>query len=424
MQFIMKNLFKCGPLLFLLVVIPYSTNAEDNDVLTRIQKRAFPSLFQPWGDAEHFNDNINGKVLPLKEEHIKTLARHDLLWFSPEGYGLISLEKYPGLATSYTPESIKKALALRNAILKINPNAVLLAEVRYYADQDGYIPTDSPWWMKDSNGKRTADVPPGENPRVFYRTDFHRPDLQKRVGDLCRLVMQTHVVDGCFLDWWNNHSEDIEARTALAKVIREALGDKGILVVNTNNRIPFAASQPYINGLYMEGYNAKWFPISQWKQVKAIMELPQNSPMKTPAFTAFEGWSPETNPGRNDYKLMRMTTAMALIFSDGYVLFGDPNSLITWDHLHDIYRPFWVDGKGQRPLGRPVSKPIQDSEKDGSFRREYSQGTVVFNPPDNNSLYPVTITFKEVHRSLGTGKELKRFLIPAGDGDIFVRLNK
>src|ERR1700722_376643 len=137
------KLFLGNTLLWVLLIsFPWLASSQENDVVTRIQNRIFPSLFQPWGEAEHFNDNLSGTTSPLNETSIQTMAHHDLIWRGLESYGLKSLSAFPGLAQSYTPESIKKGLEFRKAILKLNPNAIMLAEIRYYADQDGYIPAD------------------------------------------------------------------------------------------------------------------------------------------------------------------------------------------------------------------------------------------------------------------------------------------
>jgi hypothetical protein len=57
-----------------------------------------------------------------------------------------------GMSSGFTPESVKKALALRAQILALNPNAVLLDEIRYHDAKSGYFPDDSPWWLRDKSG--------------------------------------------------------------------------------------------------------------------------------------------------------------------------------------------------------------------------------------------------------------------------------
>ena len=72
---------------------------------------------------------------------------------------------------------------------------------------------------------------------------------------------------------------------------------------------------------------------------------------------------------------MRATTTLALTHSDGYCLFSDPNPLSSPDHLHNWYA-FW-----NRSLGKPVAKGTANS--DGTMRREFENGTVVYNPMGN-----------------------------------------
>jgi hypothetical protein len=71
---------------------------------------------------------------------------------------------------------------------------------------------------------------------------------------------------------------------------------------------------------------------------------------------------------------MRLTTALSLVFSNGYVLFGDPDGYPGGDHNHDIYLPLWSNAQGAHPLGQPLGPPIAvgNTQPDGSFRREFS----------------------------------------------------
>jgi hypothetical protein len=75
--------------------------------------------------------------------------------------------------------------------------------------------------------------------------------------------------------------------------------------------------------------------------------------------------------------LMRNITTLSLVFSNGYVLFSDPNQLPTPDHLHDWY-PFW-----EKSLGKPTG-PLATLDRpnlSGAYMREYERGEAVFNPP-------------------------------------------
>ena len=98
---------------------------QDSDVkplAQRIADRLFPSVFQAWNGAEN-----------LKEDPEATIARHDLYWHVPEGFGLQWDDTYPGAAKSFRAVSVVSARALRQRLLARNPNIVLLASI-YYRD--------------------------------------------------------------------------------------------------------------------------------------------------------------------------------------------------------------------------------------------------------------------------------------------------
>ena len=108
---------------------------------------------------------------------------------------------------------------------------------------------------------------------------------------------------------------------------------------------------------------------------------------------------------------MRATTTLALTHSDGYCLFSDPNPLPTPDHQHNWY-PFW-----NKSLGKPVAKGTADSN--GTVRREFENGTVVYNPMGNKA---VSVTFPEERRSVATGKTARTHEVGNADGDIFLNV--
>ncbi len=390
--------------------------------------RTFPSLFAAWSLAESLNKIPDGGESPLCETNNDIYARHDLVWRGWAAWGLKSADgSTQGETTSFSAESIQAARANANALRALNPNIRLLAEIRYHDAQTGYLPADSPWWLRDSEGNLVPTGPGSDS--GYYELNFHDATLQAQVGNLCALVMQTGALDGCFLDWWNGYTTDggsVADRTAIATNVRAALGDSGLLVANVNGTFPPASTAPYINGLYMEGYGSSFFPLSSWQTAASIMLFAVNGAgnLHSPSFSAFEGWYPQPSSGdsiagRDDYSLVRWTTALALVFSDGYVLFGDPDGYPGGDHNHDLYVPLWSDAEGNHPLGVPIGPPVplDAAEADGTFRREYTKGTVVLNPPGGGV---VTVSFASPMRSLGTGIVGTMFELATTDGDEFV----
>jgi hypothetical protein len=69
-----------------------------------------------------------------------------------------------------------------------------------------------------------------------------------------------------------------------------------------------------------------------------------------------------------------MLILAALVFSNGYALFSDPNSLPTPDHLHDWY-PFW-----DKSLGKPAGPHanLNRPNLNGAYTRQWSYWQDVF----------------------------------------------
>lgn len=381
-------------------------NPTDPTWITRYQSRGFPSVFSPWESTRTLNLNPHGPVTPLSatESPTESLCRHDLIW---SGAGVFDLEwnnRYPGLADGFTQESVIKGLRKRAEILKCNPNAVIAVEIRHRDARGDFLPEDSPWWKRDSNGQRIIGWKEGG----YFLLDYSHPDFQKRIAAQCLAAVRSKVVDGCFIDWWSKENSD---RLALIKKVREAIGENALLIVNANGARP-TQSAPYINGIYMEGFGTHFF--SGW-QTAAENLLWARTALRSPAITAFESWYPHPKPaeeisGRNDLKQMRMFTAISLIFSDGTILYADPNPLPTPDHIHDWY-PFW-----DKTLGKPTEPP-GIKRADGTYSREFEKGTVVFNPPENTD---VTVGFAQKRTSRATRKQSRRHQVQPGDGDLFL----
>jgi len=365
----------------------------------RIESRSFPSIFQAWNQAENLNSGPSEIVeLSTMEKPEASMARHDLAFVGWETMGLKSAGSYKGLALDFNQKSIQKALAKRNRLLSLNPHMVLLASVQYHSAWDGYFPDDSPWWKRDGQGSRVP-ASTTNNGKVFL-LDPSNPDFQQQVAQQCEALVKTGVFDGCMFDWWSHETSD---RVELIQKVRAAVGDDAVLIVNANGTVP-KESAPYINGIFMEGYPSTFK--GTWQT--AIKNLTWGTAhFHTPAILAFEGWYQNS---RNDYALMRQVTTLGLVFSNGYVLFGDPNLAGRHGHLHDIY-PFW-----DKKLGR-ASGPMGQNGTSGSFIREYDKGTALFNPPTNQ---PIQIHFNNARTSVSTGNQGQDFQVDSGDGDIFL----
>jgi len=342
-------------------------------------------LFQAWSPA----DNL------YNEDELVTAARHDLIFHHAGYFGMRWNHENWGLATSFVRESIRRGLKKREALLELNPNVLLIMEIRYRDAHRSFLPENHRWWKRDERGKLVMGWEEGG----YIQLDFSNPQYRNHVAERAAAATKSGVVDGIMLDWWNDNTD----RLALIKTIRSRIGEHALILANANDRkTPKTAS--FINGFFMECYRSK--TPKDWQRIAETLTWAERH-LKKPRINCLETWFHES---RADLHLMRATTTLSLTLSDGYCLFSDPNHLPTPDHLHDWYE-FWGTD-----LGKPVSPG--NKRQDGSVRREFSKGTAVYNPMGNRA---VTIIFSELRKSAATGKVAGRHSVAAGDGDIFIK---
>jgi hypothetical protein len=356
--------------------------APDASARERIETRDFPSVFQAWNPATR---------LPGQSEE-QMIARHDLYFTGTSALGLQWIGG-EGEGTAFTPASLQAAARKIARLRQLNPHLVILAEVRYHDGPPGFFPDDSPYWMRDASGQPIVGWPEGG----FLKIDFANPAVRKLVAQHAHALAATGLVDGVMLDWWI----DDPARLALIRAVRQAVGDKLILVNGNQNQFPLTAS--YVNGTYMECTDDT--TPQDWAHLAATLRWAEHA-TRAPHIDCLETW---WHTSREDFDLMRATTTLALTESNGYCLFADPDPLPTPDHLHDWY-PFWDKGLGT-PLAPGGKKP------DGSWHRAFTHGEAVYNPAGNG---PVTVSFDQARLSRATGALEFQAQIPPGDGDIFL----
>lgn len=353
-------------------------------VADRIAGRSFPSVFQAWNPAEN-----------LTEDRWKTAARHDLIFAGPSFFSLEWDRSPPGEARGFTPASVRKALERRAALLALNSNLVLLAEIRYRDAPASYLPEGHPWWLRNA----AHQVEKGWDEGGYRQLDITSVEFRAQVADQAAAAVKSGVVDGVMLDWW----QDDPHRLDLVKGIRMRIGERALILVNANDRrIPQSA--PFVNGCFMECYRSR--TAADWTRIADTLAWAEAN-LRAPRVNCLETWY---HASRDDLSLMRATTTLSLVLSDGYSLFSDPNPLPTPDHLHNWYA-FWETRLG-RPLGPGRRQP------DGAFVREFGGGTAIYNPMGNAA---VRVSFDQPKTSTATGRRAPSHDVAPCDGDLFVK---
>jgi len=382
-----------------------ANGADDESAFRRVRSRDYPSVFQALNP-------IDMQAFPLNtlQERLRAAAKHDVLWEEPItqlgsgadlALGTVWDGEYPGLATQFTEESLQQALTNRAAMLEFNPAMIFLLEVRWRDAPAKFLPEDSPFWQRDAEGKRVVGWDGGSEP--YYLLDPENGEFADSVARQCLAAVESGVYDGVMFDW--------SGHLPIVVKVREALGDEPIIVVNIHDDIIDGMKyRHYINGSFMElNPVGPGRPSSQlksdWAEVrKALLWFEKN--FQVPQVNCLEVWG-----DRGDERRMRATTTLGLTHSNGSVLYADPKSLKTPDHLHDWYE-FW-----DAPLGSPTSRLIERSDK--SYQREFQGGTVIYNPSRNG---PVRVEFATNRRRMSDGESGKDYIVMDGDGDIFLKV--
>lgn len=350
----------------------------------RIADRTFPSVFQAWNAADN-----------LQESRTTTEARHDLIFHGESFFGLQWDNAHPGLATEFTATSLQAGLQRRRDLLRRNPNLILLLEIRYHDAHRSFLPDGHKWWRRDEHG----NIVPGWQEGGYLQLDISNPEYREHVARQALAAASSGVVDGIMLDWWRDDADHL----ALIKTIRSSIGDKALILANAND-VSTPQTAPFLNGYFMECYRSQ--TAEDWEKIAGTLRWAEKN-LRPPRINCLETWYHQS---RKDEALMRATTTLSLVASNGYCLFSDPNPLPTPDHLHDWY-PFW-----ERRLGR--ARSIGIARPDGALTREFDNGTVVYNPKGNP---PVTIVFDKPTTSCATGQQARIHTVGPCDGDFFLR---
>ncbi len=369
----------------LLAVLAGACLGEELSLEARIGGREFPSVFQAWSGVEG-----------VKGTGLEKTAMHDLVWHGVSWFGLAWDSRPLGLSEKIVAGSVRSAMAMRQRLMKLNPNIVMIAEIRYRDAHKSFLGEGHKWWARDSKGEIEAGWEEGG----FLKLDFHNPEYREHVARRAGAIAATGAMDGIMLDWWS----DDEDRLDLIKRVRKAVGEDFLIIANANDR-QTPQTAPYINGYFMECYRSS--TAEDWKRITETLSWASKN-LRSPRVNCLEVWY---HNSRDDLNLMRATTTLSLTHSNGYCLFSDPNPLPTPDHRHNWYG-FW-----DRSLGKAVGPHVK--QDDGSSIRRFEKGAAVYNPMGNGD---VTVEFDKPHKSVTTGNIARKHSVSGCDGDILLKV--
>jgi acetyl esterase/lipase len=431
-----------------------STSTAPTTITTK--PSGFPRVCQAWAGIQNRPD--------LSE--LEQFASHDLMWSGLWDLGLAwrvsGDQPHQGLSTTLmdiwgNPDAAEERKA---SLLQLNPDfkflvSVLYREGKYVDDESGLVnlwefgdfPPDSPFWIRDAVGEPVPAFGFDDNldgviePEEIVTSllDFRNPDLIELVAQKALALEQTGVVDGVFLDWWAEHNrtaasyidwstfymtaeEEIEARLAILRRIRELVSDDFLILGNTN-QLTAPRSAPYMNGMYMEAVKADRFggyTVSELETIEESLYWGSEN-LRQPRINCLEGWRVVHDYGEDDddalvaerdsaenKQWMRLITTLTLTHSDGHVLFaGNPIS----SHAHNWY-DFW-----DADLGQPVGdkRQLLDGVED-LFIREFTNGYAVYNRSGTSQ----TISLSNDVTAVSTGLVADTHQLGDLDGEIYL----
>ena len=383
----------------------------------RLQNRTYPSIFTRWTAAPILN------IAGLSDAD--NLAYHDLRW-NTSPFGLRFMKTPQGFQMA---GDVDTGVAERESMHSLNPNMVHLVDVGIRAAPLTWFPEDSPYWIRDDNGKVFIEIYEGQ-PVSHGLLDFTKPIVQDRIVEQAIAVAKCGLFDGIFFDYWAEHirvlggdtytgsrffrtlEEEQHARDIIIRRIRDRTRPNFLIIGNTSvHTIPRTA--PYINGSFMEtGIPHDMKGKTLFERVAAATHslrwLERHA--RQPRVNCLEGYTIPSEPPDSPENLrwMRVVTTLSLTHSDGYVLFN--HSTAAGHYWYD----FW-----DADLGRPVGEKGQlYQEAEGLFIREFTNGWAVY----NHSGETQEITLPEPVTGVASGIEDTMHTLPNLDGEMYLRV--
>ena len=386
----------------------------------RVYNRNYPSIIARWSGRGWPPVSNRPELSPTEN-----LALHDLR-FSVGVFGLEFREMHNGFKMV---GPLPWAIGRRDDIIALNPNAVHLYDMSVRAAALHEFPEDSPYWLRDVDGRIFSDVINGVRQNHGF-IDFTKPETQDYILAKAIAVSECGLFDGIFFDYWSERwtvlggfngtivyfpytlEEEIEARLTLVRRIRAATRPNFLIMGNVSSwKLPRTA--PYVNGGFLETVlpfdsSREHYEFHLTSAENALAWLDAN--LREPQLTGLEGWAIPSEPPDSPTNLrwMRAFTTLSLTRSDGYVVYTEP---VKWTHY---WYDFW-----DADLGRPVGEKSQlYQDIDGLYIREFTNGWAVY----NHSGEAQAITLPEEVQGVASGLVNTEHALPNLDGEMYLRV--
>jgi hypothetical protein len=349
-------------------------DGTDYSIEEKVENRPTIPVFYPWasncGDISNMDFDCDSDETP-----------YSLVWIAP--YVVRDLEITDPLVLP----------AVSNLIKSDGDTLYLIKEEWHaYGPDISYLSPDSKFYLDEVFNN--YDV---EEYGLEMMIDFEHPDWPGVLADKA-LHYKNAGFDGMMFDWWTNNAgngrskERVEiARMAIAKAIREKVGDDFVLLGNVGQDINDPTSQ-YLSGVFLElakpdpsqGYpltyddevNGDW-PPSIERMEDLLIYWDEN--LQWPRIVAFEPWKITTDDYITDRyteeneRYAKLFAAMAVVIPEnGYILYADNND--DWDggdHQHAYYDFYLTD------FGKPISDMV--TVVDGVAYKRFERGLIAYN---------------------------------------------
>ena len=383
-------------LIVLLLCLTTSIHAEEiceidrASVVERIVNRSYPSVFSGW-DHEIANEPKPENVWEWSYQK-RSISRRDLFW---QG-GFIAQVYFQYL----TPEGSKLVFRRgrfaddivdqRNQIQALNPDFLFLASFYHYgAHPSDYYPEDWKYWLRDEEGNRIQAGGYGE-----MLIDYTLPGAEEHFVEMAVSVKACGIFDGIFMDLWAEeeaeipgvpntehlyHGNRVEALVSLVKSIREAVGDDFLIIVNTGGHRKIPRSAPYVNGAFLETWDAA-YPRERLIELENALSWYKDN-FRYPQINSLEVAKSPSEPwdSPDNRRLARATTTLMLTHSNGSI------SITGKQQNPDAkyWYPFWDAPLGGTLGGDETKGVLYETPKgekiEGLFIREFTNGYAVYN---------------------------------------------